>query len=234
MHSSLVCRLLLLFATFLTAGCQWSGLRNPFRDQELTTVTTPRQRIQELDALAARAEDVAAAEQATLIDQMVMQLRQEPDPLLRDRMLRALAEFSSPRAGDVLRAALADEDSDVRVTACRLLGERPGPQTTAALAETAQQDANIDVRMAAVRELGRFRDPVATRALAAALNEPDTALQRRALIAFEASVGRDFDGDVAAARQVAQQLAPPSSNPAFAPHAAELQLAEGQDSGSSY
>jgi len=97
----------------------------------------------------------------------------------------------------VCRAGLKDPDANVRVTACEALGRRKGPVAVEGLAETLKSDLDKDVRLAAVRALGETKDPAAREALGVALDDPDPAMQYRAVMSLRLVTGQNFGNDVA-------------------------------------
>jgi hypothetical protein len=64
-----------------------------------------------------------------------------------------------------------------------------------------RSDGDLDVRIAAARELGKFEDRAAVQSLGAALDDPDPALQRRAVESLRRISGEDFGNSVPAWRQ---------------------------------
>ena len=94
----------------------------PWQDQERTSIVTPRMRIAAIQEIGARAADVDAEEQQKLTEQLATQIQTEPDPLVRQAIQESVGQFSTPLSQDVLIAGLQDEDLDVRLTCCQMLG----------------------------------------------------------------------------------------------------------------
>ena len=72
---------------------------------------------------------------------------------------RALGQADTPGARAALRAALLDEDPDVRVDAAAALALHPDPEVAPALMENLLGDPEADVKAAAIRALVAIGDP---------------------------------------------------------------------------
>jgi HEAT repeat protein len=195
-------RLLAPLATALllgAAGCQlW-----PFGAKERTSIITPSVRAASIREMGPRGRDADEAEQTRICEQLARQIQSEPDPIVRRAIQETIAEFQAPLADAVLLAGLNDDDRDVRLVCCRLLGQRGGDGAVAALAKTVGADADIDVRMAAVDALGEIKSPASVAGLAAALKDRDPALQYAGVEAMKKVSGEDLGNDVQAWRQYA-------------------------------
>ena len=88
------------------------------------------------------------------------------------------------------------------------LGKRGGPDASRVLAEALSGDTSVDVRIAATQALGEMRDPQAVPLLAVALEDPDPALQFRAVQAMRLASGKDLGNDVNLWRQYAKNPDP--------------------------
>jgi HEAT repeat protein len=86
------------------------------------------------------------------------------------------------------------------MAACEAWRTRGGPEAVALLAARSEADQEIDVRLKALRELGDLGDEGAVPALARALEDPDPAVQFRAVGALKQVSGRDLGDDVNAWR----------------------------------
>src|SRR5687768_12209982 len=178
MHSdkTIACLIVVCLAS---AGCQSMPLPNvwPFPERELTTYHTPSMRVEALEQFGMRSTDVDSPEQRQITDQLAKQIQVEPDPLVRQAVVRAIAEFRTPMAQQVLEAGLADEDEAVRVACCQALGQRAETISVGSLANALRTDENIDVRLAAAEALGKITSPEAIQSLAVALDARDPALR---------------------------------------------------------
>jgi hypothetical protein len=194
------------------AGCQFYDRHRPtiwpFPERERTTYNTPSMRVDAVSDFAMRSKHVDSPEQRQITDQLARQIQVEPDPLVRQAVIKAIAEFQTPMAQQVLQAGLQDESDAVRTECCRALGKRADPAAVGALAMALKSDSNADVKMAAAEALGKIKSPEATRALAAALDDRDPAMQYVGVQSLKSITGRDYGPDVEAWRQVAAGNAP--------------------------
>ncbi|HEX2473421.1 MAG TPA: HEAT repeat domain-containing protein [Lacipirellulaceae bacterium] len=202
---------LLIFATASLAGCQslsWPQVW-PFPERELTTYRTPSMRADALEQFAMRSSGVDSPDQRQITDQLARQMQVEPDPLVRQAVVRAIAEFRTPMAQQVLEAGLADEDAAVRVACCRALGRRGDANSVAPLANSLRTDEDIDVRLAAAEALGKTKSSQAIQSLIVALDDRDPALQYAGVQAMKSITGEDYGPDVQTWRHVASGGTPP-------------------------
>ena len=210
------------------AGCQsipWPQVW-PFPERERTTYNTPAMRVQAIGEFAMRSTRVDSPEQREITDQLARQMQVEPDPLVRQAVVNAIAEFRTPIAQQVLEAGLADEDRAVRVACCQALGRRavagvsdPSHNSVASLANALRTEKDIDVRLAAAEALGKIKSPEAIQALVVALDDRDPALQYVGVQSMKAITGQDHGPDVQAWRNIATGGSPPP--PERAPSIAE-------------
>lgn len=218
-RTSITCSALALLATVL-AGCQsiWTPNMWPFPERERTTYTTPKMRVDAIAEFGLRSTGIDSPEQREITDQLARQIQIEPDPLVRQAVVRAIAEFRTPMAQQVLQAGLSDQDEMVRVACCEELGERAENASVASLATALRTDKDMDVRLAATEALGNIKTPEAIQALTAALDDRDPALQFVGVQSMKRVTGKDYGPDVQAWRQVAAGQTPP---PEKAPSVAE-------------
>lgn len=145
------------------------------------------------EADAARLADPAAKEEFTT--RLVAAILSEPDPQARCVVLALAAGFDTPAAESICTGALEDPDPRVRLTACRVCAERRAPDRVERLARRAREDVDLGVRLRAVRSLGDSGDPAAVPRLVALLDDPDPAIQARAMAALARATGHDFGAD---------------------------------------
>jgi HEAT repeat protein len=201
-------------------GCRsipWPNMW-PFPEREYTSYHTPAMRADAIHEFAMRSTGVDSPEQRQITDQLARQIQVEPDPLVRQAVIRAIAEFRTPMSQQVLEAGVNDESAAVRVAACRALGHRAETTSVTCLATALRNDKNVDVRLAAAESLGKIKSPDAIQALVVALNDRDPALQYVGVQSMKSITGRDYGPDVEAWRQVATGGNPP---PPKAPSLAE-------------
>ena len=219
------CGLLALWTVAL-AGCQsipWPQVW-PFPERERTTYNTPAMRVHAIQQFAMRSTHADSPEQREITDQLARQMQVEPDPLVRQAAVSAIAEFRTPMAQQVLEAGLADENRAVRVACCQALGRRavagvsdPGHNSVPSLANALRAEKDIDVRLAAAEALGKIKSPEAIQALVVALDDRDPALQYVGVQSMKAITGQDYGPDVQAWRSIATGGSPlPPQTPSLA------------------
>ncbi len=193
------CRRAAVLACLLCCGCAaWTPFTDPKRvaqDRELYGPTAD-QRITELAAEAKAAQAAGPAGQTEFTQRLVTEILGEHDARVRCRILTTAAEFDTPAAVAICKGAIQDPDEDVRMEACRVWAERGGPEALALLTARATTDAELDVRLQALRMLGELDDDRAIPVLAKALEDPDPAVQYRAVAALKEVSGRDLGDDV--------------------------------------
>lgn len=188
------------------AGCQlW-----PWGGKDRTTIITPGMRAASIREMGPRSRDAEADEQNRVCEQLATQIRTEPDPIVRRAIQETVAEFQTPMASAMLLAGLNDEDRDVKVTCCRLLGKRKEPKAVDPLSKLVTNDADLDVRLAAVDALGAMETKASIVGLAAALKDRDPAMQYAGVEAMKKVSEQDLGNDVQAWRQYADSIAGPA------------------------
>lgn len=195
------------------SGCQFYNQHRPtfwpFPERKLTTYHTPSMRVDAVQQFALKSTGLDTPEQREITDQLARQIQVEPDPLVRQSVIRAIAEFRTPMAQQVLEAGLGDENKAVRIECCRELGKRAEVPAVASLANTLRGDKDEDVKMAAAQALGKIKSPESLQALTAALDDRDPAMQYVGVQSMKAVTGKDYGPDVQAWRQVATGGTPP-------------------------
>lgn len=157
-------------------------------------------RIKEFHTSAELAKKGTSAEQMEFTRSLTAAVLAEHDPRVRAAIVAVAAGFDAPAAVAICKGALEDPDPRVRVAACAAWRERGGPEAVALLSARYEADTEIDVRLKALRELGQLGDEEAIPALARALEDPDPAVQYRAVGALKQVSGRDLGDDVNAWR----------------------------------
>jgi len=190
-------------AALLTTGC--SGFR-PWRDRAKESRLAERygqtanQRIDSLESDAKKAKQSGGSDQVRFTRDLMRQVLEEHDPRVRVEILRTAAGFDTPAAVAICKGALQDPDDTVRSTACEVWGERGGAEAVQLLSQRYRSDDDLDVRLRAIRMLGKLEDKDAIPVLAVALEDPDPAVQYRAVAALKQVSGRDLGNDVNAWR----------------------------------
>lgn len=194
----------------LTGCTSFFGYRGwPYPEHDRTAFHTPDMRIDTVQQFASRADGTDSTEQREYTDQLARQIQIEPDPLVRAQIIKAVHEFRTPLAYQIVEAGLGDEHSAVRTASCEALGERAEARSIARLSEIVREDEDKDVRLAAVAALGNIKDPAAIAGVAAALEDRDPAMQYVGVQSMRSITGKEYGGDVEAWRQVAAGKAPP-------------------------
>ena len=183
------------FLLLLLAGCaelpSWVPFQGP-RGDTVAGVVTPSQKMKQLKLLQLDAPENGPEMKQQVVEYLSQTIRKEPDPLVRSEIIRTLGYYPLPGSTPVLKAALNDPDTDVRLAACEAWGKRGDSDAAELLAEVVQQDRNKEVRFAAARGLSHTRDPRAIQALGLLLDEDDIALQYRAVMALKEVTGQDL------------------------------------------
>jgi hypothetical protein len=152
-----------------------------------------------LATIAAESTAAAAASparQAEFTQRLTDQLLAEHDPLVRARIVQAAAAFDTPSAAAICAGAVADPDPRVRAAACDAWARRGGPDAVRLLTARFDGDAELAVRLRALHALGSIRDEAAIAVLARALDDPDPAVQVRAMRSLRQLAGRDLGSDL--------------------------------------
>ena len=111
-------------------------------------------------------------------------------------MVAVAAEFDTASSLAICKGALQDPDERVRMKACDIWRKRGGEEAVQLLANRYRTDRELDVRLRALRMLGELEDKSAIPVLAEALENPDPAVQYRAVAALKQVSGRDLGDDV--------------------------------------
>jgi hypothetical protein len=210
-----------LFAVCALAlgGCRSLSMPQfwPFPERERTTFITPAMRSAAIAEFGNRSTGVDSPEQREITDQLARQIQVEPDPLVRQAVIHAIAEFKTPMAQQVLEAGLADQDEMVRVACCEEMAERaaagvtdPAYSPIPSLAKALREDKDQNVRLAAAKALGTMKSPEAIQALTVALDDRDPALQYVGVQSMREITGKDYGPNVQSWRQFAAGQTPPA------------------------
>jgi hypothetical protein len=213
MHQFRILRFLLVAgALTVLGGCHsFLGYRGwPFPERDHTTFHTPAMRIDTVKQFARQTDGTDSPSQRALTDQLARQIQIEPDPLVREAIIRAAADFHTPLAIQIVEAGLGDSSRVVRVACCQALGQRAEPRCVPSLAKTLRDDEEMDVRLAAAEALGKINSPESMAALVPALDDRDPAMQYVGVQSMKSITGKDYGGDVAVWRQVATGGTPPT------------------------
>lgn len=220
-------RVFLLFclaSTIPVLGCKTGPLAeyyglNPFNRpgaEETEYGPAPAVRRQQIREMAASSADLPPQQQVGAARELAMRMQNEPDPLLRAEIVKALGGLPVGPSREALRLAIQDGETNVRIAACGAWQQIGGQEAVAVLSEVIASDTDDDVRLAAARGLGTFESQAAVRGLAIALDDRNPALQLRAMESLKQVSGRDLGHDVVAWRNfVSGGAVQPPSEPSL-------------------
>lgn len=194
-------------------GCNALPNWGPFREvpDRLPGVPTPGEKMAALRKLAKDAGARNAEEKQQVVHDLTKAIREEPDGMIRAEIINTLAHYRAPASDQVLRAALDDPDTDVRLAACKAWAYRGTPEAIALLASAAQKDQDKDVRLAAVRALGKSNSPAAVSALGGLLDDGDPAVRYATIGSLRQVTGQDLGDQVEPWRQYVRGEGPPAT-----------------------
>lgn len=145
--------------------------------------------------VAKKSATASADEQERVSRELADVYRQEDDPLIR-RDHPPLAGYKTEAAASVLRTAMNDANTDVRIAACKAWGRRRDEQAVSQLSRVLGSDVDVDVRLTAAEALGETGNRAAVTALGQVLNDRDPAMQYRAVASLRKVGEQDFGNDV--------------------------------------
>jgi HEAT repeat protein len=194
-----------LLAALLPAvvGCSgwlpWTASDKAAKNAELYGPTA-NQRIKQLEAEAKQAKAEGSSQSVDFTRKLAEQLLTEHDARVRCEIVAIAGDFDTASAVAICKGALQDPDDRVRMRACDVWRTRGGAEAVQLLANRYRADRELDVRLRAIRMLGELENEGAVPVLAEALEDPDPAVQYRAVAALKQVSGRDFGNDVNAWR----------------------------------
>jgi HEAT repeat protein len=185
---------------FYQLGALNPWVRKKWADEEKIAQTFIGRRKQLRD-LAKQARSMAPAEHERVSQELATLLKDDPVTVLRIEAVHALAAFPTSTASTAIRSALSDNEAAVRIAACEALGVRREPDAVGTLQQVLGSDSDIDVRLMAAESLAAYPGPDAVRALGIAIEDPDPALQFRAMQSLREVSDKDYGYDLVAWRQ---------------------------------
>ena len=195
-----------LLAAVLPAvvGCSgwlpWTASDKAAKNAELYGPTA-NQRIKQLEAEAKEATAAGSSQSVDFTRKLTEQMLAEHDARVRCEIVAIAGDFDTASALAICKGALQDPDERVRTRACEVWRKRGGPEAVQLLANRYRADRELDVRLRAIRMLGEMENEGAIPVLAEALEDPDPAVQYRAVAALKQVSGRDLGNDVNAWRE---------------------------------
>jgi HEAT repeat protein len=193
-------------ATLLPAvvGCSgwlpWTASDKSKKNAELYGPTA-NQRIEQLEAEAKQAKAGGSSQSVDFTRKLAEQVLAEHDARVRCEIVAIAGDFDTASAVAICKGSLQDPDERVRTRACEVWRKRGGPEAVQLLANRYRADRELDVRLRAIRMLGEMENEGAIPVLAEALEDPDPAVQYRAVAALKQVSGRDLGNDVNAWRE---------------------------------
>ncbi len=189
----------MLLSIPLLAGCAgwapWKNNEKAARNAELYGPTA-NQRIKTMQEDAKTARAASQERQIEFTQKLTRNVLEEHDARVRAEIVAVAAGFDTASAIAICKGALQDPDERVRMKACEVWEKRGGNEAVELLANRYRTDRELDVRLRALRMLGELQDKTAIPVLAEALEDPDPAVQYRAVSALKQVSGRDLGDDV--------------------------------------
>jgi HEAT repeat protein len=163
---------------------------------------TLRVRLEKIKRQGIAAAKASPTEQEEIARALAAQIQQESNPVLRQEIVKSIANCKNPLAELVIRAGLNDKNRDVQIESCRAWGERRSAESVPILSQVLRnEDADLDVKLAAVTALANSGNEEAVAVLSVALAKgADPALQHQAVLALQELTDRDFGNDLVAWR----------------------------------
>lgn len=178
---------------------------------------TMHHRMEEMQDWAHRGKTMPAEEQRQVATQLNKLIQEEANNVVVLQAVRTLGALTIPEAAEGLQQAARHASPDVRVVACEAWRHRGGPEAREQLTQIVNSDTDVDVRVSAARQLAYFRDTDSIRALGIALDDPNPALQFRAVESLKVITGQNYGDNVVAWREfVAGGQAKPGPGPSWA------------------
>lgn len=184
----------LIFA--VSAGCGWSPFRprfDPFDDAYKDTWFSRQAHLQQVRD---NPRSLSETESESLARELVETLKDEPNPLIRSEAVKTLTVLPGQTSGQGLLLAMRDRERDIRIDACKGLGQRGGEIAIEELTRAYENDEELDVRLAAVKALGQLTEPSAVAALGKALDDKDPAINYVAIASLKNVSGQNLGNDV--------------------------------------
>ncbi|MFN9368603.1 MAG: HEAT repeat domain-containing protein [Planctomycetia bacterium] len=145
------------------------------------------------EAPAARSASIAQQEEFTR--RLAAAVVAEHDPAIRSLIVETAAGLQTPSAVAICRGAVVDPDAQVRMAACNAWMRRGGEDALQVLSQRYREDEDLGVRLRALRALGALKDKAAIPVVVTALDDPDPAVQTRAVQVLKQLTGRDLGTD---------------------------------------
>ena len=215
------CTLLVGIALLLSLlGCaEFAGLnpvlRRQWREDE-KILPSFHAHLKRIRALESQAPSLPTEEQQRVARELTRLIREDRNTLLRTAAVRSLSAFPVEMSREGVHAAATDKEPRLREVACLAMGRLGDSSSIGLLAALLQNDEDLDVRLAASNQLANFSEPLAIQALGTALDDPNPAIQFRAVQSLERASGRDYGRDLELWRAYVRGEDPPERVPSIA------------------
>lgn len=151
------------------------------------------------EATAARA--APADQQEAFARRLMAAVVAEHDPAIRSLIVETAGGLPTPSAIAICRGAVVDPDARVRMAACNAWMRRGGDDALQVLSQRYREDNDLGVRLRALRALGELKNKEAIPVVVTALDDPDPAVQARAVQVLRQLTGRNLGNDPQAWRK---------------------------------
>lgn len=188
----------------VTCGCAgWAPWKDPKEAARLAEKygMTAKQRIADLEKRAKEAAQGDEERRAAFSQELAQSIVSEHDPRVRASIVEIASKFDVSVASAVCQGALQDPDARVRLAACDAWAAKGGDRAVELISIRCREETDVDVRLRAIRALGKLKQKSSIPVLAQSLEDPDPAIQYRAVAALKEVSGRDLGDDVNAWRQ---------------------------------
>ena len=162
---------------------------------------TSDQRRAAIIAEATAARSTPADQQEAFARRLVAAVVAEDDPAIRSLIVETAGGLQAPSAIAICRGAVADPDARVRMAACNAWIRRGGDDALHVLCERYREDGDLGVRLRALRALGELKNTEAIPVVVTALDDPDPAVQARAVQVLRQLTGRNLGNEPEAWRK---------------------------------
>ena len=177
----------------------------PRKSDKIPGLVSPRERSEIIRQKADAVEEGSATDREIIVAQLVLEYRESGDPNIRKDCMAAIAKIPHPRRIDNLKMGLSDENTSVRITACRgmvrNIAESQGLNNDVehTLRQLVMADPDVDVRLAAIqcmRKAGKKASPETLAILEQCLSDKRAAIQHETMDTLKECTGKDYGPNV--------------------------------------
>lgn len=162
-------------------------------DEELGV--TDHQRREELAKLAESISNLPSDRQEFWASHLSEIMEHDQSAEMRRLAARAAGGINSSSGVELLDQALEDENSKVRMEACKSLAKKRDDESARMLAATIGTETDQDVRHAAITALSSHQSPIATESLRLALDDRNPATRSLVIASLQESTGMNHGND---------------------------------------